>query len=126
MPVFIPDENGELTALNATVAETVSQMPTPDLGASAVKMFVSLIVLVALLYLSYWFLRKMIHQKLQKGNGNGAIQILEKKMVSPKTMLYLVEVENKKVLLAESQLEIKRLESFPAERESYGEPHSDR
>lgn len=109
MPVYIPDDQGELTALNETVISNVIPPIPGDLGASFAKMFISLIVLVALLFATYWFLRKLIQNRLQKGTAGGAIQILEKRMISPKTMLYLVEVENKKVLLAESHLEIKRL-----------------
>ena len=75
-------------------------------------MFISLIVLVILLFVSYWFLRRLVQNRLQRGVGNAAIQILEKKMISPKTMLYLVKVEGKKVLVAESHLEIKPLAEF--------------
>jgi flagellar biogenesis protein FliO len=103
MAVYIPDEQGELTAL----ADTAIQMTPPNLGASAAKMFFVLFGLIALLAITYWFLRRLIQNRLQKGTGNSAIQILEKRMISPKTMLYLVEIENKKVLIAESHLEIK-------------------
>jgi len=115
MAIFIPDENGELTALDqatVAVAQTAAEMPTGDLGATFAKMMISLVVIVVLLIASYWLLRKIVQQRLQKGVGNSAIQILEKRMISPKTMLYLVEVGKKKILLAESQLEIKRLETI--------------
>lgn len=88
------------------------QMPSGDLGAAFAKMFLTLIALVILLFLSYWFLRRLIQNRLQKGVGAAAIQILEKRMISPKTTLYLIEVEHKKILVAESHLEIKRLEGF--------------
>lgn len=112
MSVYIPDEKGELTAIESSAvaaADTMTQMPPGDLGATAMKMFLTLIALVALLFLSYWFLRRLIQNRLQKGVGEQAIQILEKRMISSKTMLYLIEVENKKILIAESHLEIKRL-----------------
>lgn len=115
MSVYVPNENGELTAIEsiATAAvESASQMPPSDLAASAMKMFFSLIALVVLLFLSYWFLRRLIQNRLQRGVGEQAIQVLEKRMISPKTTLYLIEVENKKILVAESHLEIKRLEGF--------------
>lgn len=112
MSVYVPDEKGELTALDQIVTESVSKMPTGDLGAAFAKMFLSLVALVILLFVSYWFIKRLIQNRLQKGVGDAAIQILEKRMISPKTVLYLIEVEKKKVLIAESQLEIKRLESF--------------
>lgn len=94
-------------------AETItSQMPTGDLGAAFAKMFLSLAALVLLLLVSYWFLRRLIQNRLQKGGSNASIQVIEKRMISPKTTLYLIEAEGKKVLVAESHLEIKRLEGF--------------
>lgn len=115
MAVYIPDENGEITALEKTVTESINQIPTGDLGAAFAKMLLTLVALVILLCVSYWFIRRLIQNRLQKGVGDTAIHIVEKRMISPKTMLYLVQVENKKILLAESQNEIKRLESFEAE-----------
>jgi flagellar biogenesis protein FliO len=110
--VFIPDEHGELTPL--AQAESLNEIPAPpgDIGAAFVKMLLTFVALIALLFGTYWFIRRLIRNRLQKGVGDASIQILEKRMISPKTMLYLVEVENKKILLAESHLEIKRLEGF--------------
>lgn len=121
MPVYVPDENGEITALDQTavdIAQTASQVPTGDLGAAFVKMFICLIVLVILLFVSYWFVRRLIQNRLQKGVGEAAIQIIEKRMISPKTMLYLIEVDHKRILIAESHLEIKRIAELGSE-----EPH---
>lgn len=105
------DSAPELATLDA-MTTSASQMQPGDLGAAFAKMLISLVVLVALLFLSYWFLRRIIHNRLQKGGSQSSIHILEKRMISPKTMLYFIEVENKKILIAESHLEIKRLESF--------------
>lgn len=114
MPTYILNEQSELSALDNGVqlAQTAAQLPTGDIGAAFAKMFISLVVLVVLLFVTYWFLKRLIRNRLQKGVGNASIQILEKKMISPKTMLYLIEVDQKKILFAESHLEIKRLEGF--------------
>jgi len=120
MATYIPDETGDLTVLEDTVSQSIhlaqAQAQTGDLGAAFAKMFLTLIALCLLLFLTYWFLRKLIQNKLQKGAENSVIHILEKKMISPKTTLYLVEIENKKILLAESHLEVKKLETL--ERDS--------
>lgn len=105
MALYIPDDQ-----TNAT--EAVTQMATTDLGASFVKMFLSLIVLILLMFTTYWFLRRIIQARLQKNQADASIHILEKRPLSPKTMLYLLEVEGKKVLIAESQLEVRRLEEI--------------
>ena len=92
-------------------------IPSVDLGATFIKMLLTFAVLILLLFGTYWFIRKLIRIRLEKGVGSASIQIIEKRMISAKTVLYLIEVENKRVLLAESQLEIKRLESFPQSSE---------
>jgi len=114
--VFIPDEQGNLMATATSVAEVVSPMPPTDLGMALIKMFLTLLALIALLFASYWFLRRLIQNRLQKGVGKQSIEILEKRMISPKTMLYIIRVQNKNILLAESHLEIKNLENFPIEK----------
>ncbi len=98
-----------------TDLENATSTPTPDIGAAFVKMLLTFGALIALLFFTYWMIRKLIQLRLQRGVGIPSIQVLEKKMISTKTMLYLVQVENKKILLAESHLEIKRLENFSAE-----------
>ena len=80
-----------------------------DYGAAFVKMLLTLAALVLLLCISCWAIRKLLNNRMHKANISASIQVLEKRMLSPKTALYLVEINQKKVLLAESQLEIKKL-----------------
>ena len=89
-----------------------------EIGAAFAKMMLTFGVLILLLFGTYWFIRRLIQMRLQRGVGTASIQVIEKKMISAKTMLYLVEVDKKKVLIAESHLEIKRLESFDSKEES--------
>lgn len=108
--IYVPNEKGELTALdNALPLESMPPLPPGEFGATLAKTLLMLFALVALLGVTFWFLRRLVQQRLQKGDANLSIQVLEKRMISPKTMLYLVEVEGKKVLLAESQLEVRRI-----------------
>ena len=92
--------------------DPIVTVPPGDLGATFAKMMLTFGLLILLLFGTYWVIKRLIRVRLQSGVGSPSIHIIEKKMISPKTMLYLVEVDNKKILLAESQLEIKRLESF--------------
>lgn len=104
---------------------------TGDYGAVLGKMFLSLLILVVLMVGSFWFLRRLMQGKLQRNLSERSIQVLEKRMISPKSVLYLVEVDGKKVLLAESHLEVRRLsswdeistESVHLETESKGPSH---
>jgi len=86
-------------------------MPTGDYGFALIKLFLSLLFVAGLLWLTMWFLRRLIRYRLEKGGGTQAIKVLEKKMISPKTMLYFVEIEGEKILLAESQLEVRQIKT---------------
>lgn len=110
--LFIPNEKGELISVSSTIPEAVAQLPPTDMGATLIKMLLTLAGLIALLFATYWFLRRIIQHRLQKGAGQPAIQIIEKRMLSPKTMLYVVQIEQKKILFAESHLEIKVLDTL--------------
>lgn len=107
---FIPTEQDELVSLNEALAN--APPPSVDFGAAFAKMFLTLIALILLLFISYWFIRKILRHRLERGIGQKSIHIIEKKMISPKTMLYIVEADGKKILLAESHLEIKKLETL--------------
>jgi len=113
---FIPNENGELLAASDSLQEEIFQntntLPPGDYGAAFVKMFLTLLVLIALFGISIWFIKRLIRSRLERGTGSRMIQILEKKMISPKTMLYVVEVDGKKILMAESHLEVRPISSI--------------
>ncbi len=71
-------------------------------------MLFSLAGLLVLVLGTFWFLKRMGKGKLRLGS-NRTIQILEKRPLSPKTVLYIVEIEGKQVLISESQLEVRAL-----------------
>ncbi len=97
----------------ATSADTpVLELPSGDYATTLARMVLSLIAIVLLLFATVWFLKRCIQKRLQKGVGTESIQILEKRMLSPKSMLYLIEVEGEKVVIAESQVEIRRVHSL--------------
>ena len=56
-----------MTEPDSTALDTTIFMPPGDLGAAFVKMFLTFIALVILLLVSYWFLRCLVQNRLQKG-----------------------------------------------------------
>ncbi len=74
-----------------------------------IKMILTLGGLLVLVFLTLWLLRKFSHGRLGGFASSKKIKILEKKPLSPKTILYLVELDGKQVFIAESQLEVKML-----------------
>ncbi len=93
------------------LAEEAS-LPPPSLldmdnySHAFLKMFLSLLFFLALAGFSLWFLRKVL-QKRKIPSSSHKIQILGKRALSPKSILYLVEIENKRVLVSESQLDMR-------------------
>ena len=106
--IYAADANGDPIGPDIAIPD----LPQSDYGAALIKMFLSLMVVIILLAVTFWFLRRLIQTKMRRGSGTQSIQILEKRMISAKSMLYLIEVEGQKVLLAESQVEIRRLQSW--------------
>ena len=77
------------------------------------KMVLTLIALIFFLILTFWSLKKMKGAKQLQKNTNQAIKIVEKRALSSKTLLYLVEVDDKKFVLSESQYEVRSLKALP-------------
>ncbi|MEM8727399.1 MAG: flagellar biosynthetic protein FliO [Chlamydiota bacterium] len=72
-----------------------------------IKTVVVLIALLVLVILTIWMVRKVSHGRLRGINAQKSVKILEKRPLSPKSILYLIEVGGKQVLIAESQLEVR-------------------
>ncbi len=90
--------------------ETVPQpVMAPSYEGAFVKMIVTVIGLVSVVLLTVWALRKIGQGRFRGFGSHRSIQIIERKPLSPKSMLYLVEVGHQKFLIAESQLEVRRL-----------------
>ena len=88
------------------------QIPSVKYEQSVLKVFISLFSLVILVVLSFWLFRRLLNKGMRSSNSGKSIVLLERRTLSPKSMLYLVEVDGKKILLAESHLEIRRLANW--------------
>jgi len=73
-------------------------------------MFFMLILLIAFLILTVWLLKKFINSRMQLAAQGKSIQILEKRTISPKSILYLLEIDGEKFLISESQVQIQKIE----------------
>jgi flagellar protein FliO/FliZ len=65
--------------------------------------------LLLLVFLTLWLLRKLTQGRIGSFGTQKKIKILEKRPLSHKTMLYLLELDGKQVFISESQLEVKSL-----------------
>lgn len=99
--------------------EQVEETPTKDLFANMegpitykgafVKMMVTLVGLILLIVVSVWMLRRISHGRMKQMNYGRAIKVLERRPLSAKSVLYLVEISGKKVVIAESQIEVRAI-----------------
>jgi len=81
---------------------------TSSYEGAFVRMLVTLLGLVILVFATFWVLKRMGKGKFGMGGGRG-INVIEKRALSPKSMLYIVEISGKKVLISESQVEVRAL-----------------
>ena len=113
---IIPDQDGNMQINPQNIFEQneafLQELPTQDYQATFIKMFVVLIALIALIAITIWMIKKLMHNRQEVANRSNQIQILEKRILSPKSILYLVEVEGQKILISESQFEVRPLHSI--------------
>ena len=78
-----------------------------------ISMITTLGLIIALIFFIVWFLKRFVTGRLEQSNKGNVIKILEKRMISQKTMIYLIEIENTGILIAESSNGVTRLSEFP-------------
>jgi flagellar biogenesis protein FliO len=84
---------------------------TESYETAFIKTIVVLVGLLILIVLTVWMFKKISHGRFKSFNYLKSVKILEKRPLSPKSMLYLIEVSGKQILIAESQLEVRALTS---------------
>ncbi len=76
------------------------------------RMMLMLGLVVGLLMFITWLLKRMINNRMQQINSSSVIQVLEKRPLSQKTMLYILEVNGRKLVIAESNNGVSSLTEF--------------
>ncbi len=74
-------------------------------------------LLVGFLFASSWILRKMQFGKFMQSNKGAEIQLLEKKVLSNKTCVWLIEVRDIQMAVGESQQGLEILHKWQQEKE---------
>ncbi len=97
--------------LGAEITEPLPpEVATQSYEHAFFKMFVTLGILVILLCISFWLFRRLAKGRLSQMNHGKTIKILERRALSTKSILYVVEFSGKKLLIAESQLDIRKID----------------
>jgi flagellar biosynthetic protein FliO len=66
------------------------------------RMMVILGLIVALIFGTTWVIRRLGKGRMRAFSSNSAIRVLERRAVSPKSCIYLVEVEGTKIVVGDS------------------------
>lgn len=88
---------------------TVIKEQNKNFQNAILKTFLSIVGLITLILFTVWVLRRISNNRHTFGMKSHSLQILEKRLLSPKTTMYLMEIDGKKVVFAESMLDVKVL-----------------
>lgn len=81
--------------------------------AKFLNMLFILGLLIAFMILASWALKRMMKARVTQINQASLIKVLETRTLSPKSLVYLIEIEGEKILIGESQNGLTYLASFP-------------
>lgn len=112
---FIPDENGKLVAQELAAQNNQirfkefeeNKFQKPDFHKAFFKMILSLTAIIVLCFLTFWIFKRISKSRMTQVNNQRALKVIEKRILSPKSILYLIEYEGTKVLVSESHLDVK-------------------
>jgi len=106
-PAKSTDETKEQT--DDTPEDSALKDATDSYETAFVKTIVVLVGLLVLIILTVWMFKKISRGRLRSFNYTKSIKVIEKRPLSPKSMLYLIEVGGRQVLIAESQFNVKEI-----------------
>jgi flagellar biosynthetic protein FliO len=81
------------------------------------NMFASLGLIIIVIFIASWFMKRILNTRLQQMNATSEIKILERRSLTPKTAIYLVEIGGKGMALAESTNGITLLTQFSPDKD---------
>lgn len=66
------------------------------------NMLFALVSIILLILIASWILKRMMNTRIQQINTNSRIKIVERRSLTPKTAIYLLEVSDRDIVIAES------------------------
>ncbi|MBN2479579.1 MAG: flagellar biosynthetic protein FliO [Parachlamydiales bacterium] len=93
-------------------ADFQASMPQVEFKSTFMKMIFILTLLVALIFFTFWIFRRLMKTKIEQANLTKNIKVIERRTLSPKSILYLIEIDGKKVLISESNLEVRKIKDL--------------
>lgn len=85
--------------------------------AEMLNMLATLGLIIGLILIVAWFLKRFVNTRLEQANLSSVVKVMERRSLSQKSSLYLLQVENRAILIAESPAGITKLSEFEMEEE---------
>lgn len=82
-----------------------------------INMMTTLGLIIGGILIVAWFLKKLVNTRIEQMNENSLIHIVERRTLSPKSMVYIIEVDDRRIILAESSQGVTRVADYPAPKE---------
>jgi flagellar protein FliO/FliZ len=86
------------------------------------SMVSSLLLVLAILLVLAWVLRRMVHTRVEQANVTSVVKVIERRVISPKATLYLLDVFGKRLLIGETHAGLVRLADLPSSVEPVESP----
>jgi flagellar biogenesis protein FliO len=87
---------------------------TLEFSSQIMNMAGSFVTIIVVLIVIVFLLKKFINAKMQTANQLNKIKILEKRALSQKSCLYLIEVDDTQILIGESQAGLHLVSQLPS------------
>ena len=108
--------NDDIKITDESIYDVPQEYKAPSFTKAFIKMIIVLIIIIALVIATFWSLKRLNKVKIIQANNTKSIKIIEKRALSPKSVLYLVEVDNERVLISESQFEVRPIQALEMHR----------
>jgi flagellar biogenesis protein FliO len=97
--------------------EDLIGQPNPETNkflTEFVNMMATLGLIISLILIVAWFLKRMLNARQDVANTTSLIKVVERRALSPKTVIYLLDIEGKSIIISESQNGVTRLADYTA------------
>lgn len=101
---ILPSEDVTEKEANDTTldAKPVEIVYTEGYWGKMFNILCSLLIVLAIFIAVAWMIRKLLHSRFERYNQVALIKILEKRALSPKSALYLIEIKDQLFLIGET------------------------
>lgn len=115
-PASIHDQSQAAKSPPDEIQEMEKEASSESFTMQLLSMFTTLGILVVAVLIFTWFMKRLLNTRLQQMNSTSAVKIIERRALSPKSIIYILEVKDQGIILSESSNGIALLSTFPADQ----------